>query len=252
MHQDADGIEWWLTAVYGPAIDKEKQAFLAELHELRSLQSNPWLLTGDFNLIYRVEDKNNTSLDHQLMGQFWRFLNESILKEIHLNGRLFTWNNERTQPTLERIDIAFISKEWDESYPNHDICSINLEELDLPRLQLNELDNRFTEEGVWKVIHSLTPDKAQRPDGFTTRFLQTAWHITRSDLMRVLDAFWSLDIMSFHSLNQDLMVLLSKSPEASDIMDFRPIAFIKSVGKLVSKILDNRLSPRLLKLVHQS
>jgi hypothetical protein len=45
-------------------------------------------------------------------------------KEMHLNGRLFTWNNERNHPTIERIERAFISKEWDESYPNHDLCSL--------------------------------------------------------------------------------------------------------------------------------
>jgi hypothetical protein len=108
----------------GPTRDQEKQAFLDELHELRGLRSGPWLLASDFNLIYRVEDKNNTRLDHQRMGQFWRFLNDANLRKIHLSGRLFTWSNERTHPTLECIDRAFISKKWDEFYPNHDMCSL--------------------------------------------------------------------------------------------------------------------------------
>jgi exonuclease III len=34
LHQAADGTEWWLMVVYGPSRDHEKQAFLAELHEL--------------------------------------------------------------------------------------------------------------------------------------------------------------------------------------------------------------------------
>jgi hypothetical protein len=58
------------------------------------------------------------------MEQFRRFLNNACLHEIHLNGRLFTWRNERAHPTLERIDHAFISKEWDEIYPNHDLSSL--------------------------------------------------------------------------------------------------------------------------------
>jgi hypothetical protein len=89
MRQVTDGT-WWLTEVYGPAREQEKQAFLAELHELRTLRSGPWLLTSDLNLIYHAEDKNNTRLDHRLMGQFRRFLNEANLREIHLRGRLFT------------------------------------------------------------------------------------------------------------------------------------------------------------------
>jgi hypothetical protein len=53
------------------------------------------------------------------MGQFCRFLNESLLKEIHLQGRLFTWSNECSHPTLERIDRAFISSEWELMLPGH-------------------------------------------------------------------------------------------------------------------------------------
>jgi hypothetical protein len=94
MRQVADGSEGWLTMVYGPARDQEKKAFLDEFHELRALCSGPWLLPGDFNLIYRAADKNNTRLDRRHMGQFRRFLNDANLREIHLNGGLFTWSNE--------------------------------------------------------------------------------------------------------------------------------------------------------------
>jgi hypothetical protein len=47
-------------------------------------------------------------------------------------------------------------------------------------------------------------------------------------------------------------VLLPKSSEVPDIKDFKPIALIQSVGKMVSKILANRLAARLPKLVHKS
>jgi hypothetical protein len=55
------------------------------------------------------------------MGQFRRFLNSACLKEIHLRGYLFTWSNEHMHPMLEGIDRAFISREWDELYPHHDL-----------------------------------------------------------------------------------------------------------------------------------
>jgi hypothetical protein len=55
------------------------------------------------------------------MGQFRRFINEASLKEIHLNGSLFTWSNIHILPTLERIDMAFISQEWDELYPSNNL-----------------------------------------------------------------------------------------------------------------------------------
>jgi hypothetical protein len=51
--------------------------------------------------------------------------------------------------------------------------AINLELLDLPRLDLSQLEQRFTKAEVWEAIKSLPPDKAPGPDGFTARFLQT-------------------------------------------------------------------------------
>jgi hypothetical protein len=51
------------------------------------------------------------------MGQFRHFLSEALLKEIHLQGRLFTWSNECSHPMLERIDRAFISSEWELMFP---------------------------------------------------------------------------------------------------------------------------------------
>jgi hypothetical protein len=61
--------------VYGPSTGNLKQAFLEELRELSQVRAGAWLLTDDFNMIYRVEDKNNDRLNRRPMGQFRSFLN---------------------------------------------------------------------------------------------------------------------------------------------------------------------------------
>jgi hypothetical protein len=91
---------------------------------LKSFCFGLWLLNGDFNLIYLVKDKNNDRLNPHLMVQFHRFLNDVCLKEIHLNGWLFTWSNQRQHPNLERIDCAFVSRKWDELFLHHDLHSL--------------------------------------------------------------------------------------------------------------------------------
>jgi hypothetical protein len=52
--------------------------------------------------------------------------------------------------------------------------ALDLDRLQLPRLDLVALVERFTEEEVWGVIKSLPPDKVPGPDGFTARFFQVA------------------------------------------------------------------------------
>jgi hypothetical protein len=58
------------------------------------------------------------------MGQFCRFINEASLEEIHLEGRLFTWSNERCHPTLERIDRCFITLDWEALFLGHELLAL--------------------------------------------------------------------------------------------------------------------------------
>jgi hypothetical protein len=47
--------------------------FLQELRNIHSLCNGPWLVAGDFNLIYQAANKNNANLDRAMMGRFRRF-----------------------------------------------------------------------------------------------------------------------------------------------------------------------------------
>jgi hypothetical protein len=127
--------------------------------------------------------------------------------------------------------------------------SIDLHRLGLPTINLSQLSDRFTQEEVWTVIKSLPLDKASGSDGFSACFLQVAWHIIRPDVMAAFDAIWHLDMRNLHDVNGALLVLLPKLAEATSVKDFRPISLIHVIGKLVSKVLANRLAPRLPKLV---
>jgi endonuclease/exonuclease/phosphatase family metal-dependent hydrolase len=101
-----DGNIWWISVVYGPQSNKEKAQFLAELSERRSLCPGAWLVIGDFNIILQ---KNNENLDRRSMTRFRDFVNSHELKELYMQGRMYTWSNERQTPTLTRIDRALIS-----------------------------------------------------------------------------------------------------------------------------------------------
>jgi hypothetical protein len=86
---------------FEPTYDVDRPAFLHELHELYQVRDGPLLIIDDFNRIKKSEDKNNGCLNRCLMEQFRQFINDAVVKEIHLSGPLFTWSNERTHPTLE-------------------------------------------------------------------------------------------------------------------------------------------------------
>jgi len=47
----------WLTVVYGPTDHALKEGFLSELEGLAATCTGPWLICGDFNLIYQAQDE---------------------------------------------------------------------------------------------------------------------------------------------------------------------------------------------------
>jgi hypothetical protein len=54
-----------------------------------------------------------------------------------------------------------------------------------------------------------------------------------------------LDTYNFHSIKEALMTLTLKTPEANTIKDFLPISLVHVIGKLFSKVVANRLAPKL-------
>jgi hypothetical protein len=97
-HQSS--VSWWLSTVYGPQLDADKLSLLHELRASRNCCSGPWLLCGDFNLIYKAKDKSNARLNRRVMSAFRQFLDNVEVLELHLHGRLYTWSSEQVHPTL--------------------------------------------------------------------------------------------------------------------------------------------------------
>lgn len=87
-------------------------------------EGSAWLCLGDFNLIYEARDKNNSNINHRLIGHFRQALDASELMELRLQNRRHTWSNGKACPTLVYLDKAFYNKERDALFPK-----INLQAL---------------------------------------------------------------------------------------------------------------------------
>ncbi|XP_073355090.1 uncharacterized protein [Aegilops tauschii subsp. strangulata] len=71
------------------------------------------MVLGDFNMIIRVTDKNNTNINRRMMSKFRDFVDEHELKEMYMHGRRYTWSNERDAPTLTKIDRILTTVDWE-------------------------------------------------------------------------------------------------------------------------------------------
>lgn len=117
----ADGATWSITGVYGPQLEEEKIMFIDEMKNLRQLMLPRWMLLGDFNMIYRANDKSNNSLNLGMMGRFRAAIEDMELIDYPLLGRRFTWSNERQNVTHTKIDRILVSSDWEASYPQYQL-----------------------------------------------------------------------------------------------------------------------------------
>jgi hypothetical protein len=127
---------------------------LRELKDVRDLHPGLWVVAGDFKLIVDMVDKNNANLNRGMMGKFRRLLAEVELKELYLNGRRYTWSNERERATLERLDRVFSTVDWEVMFPSSFLSALSSSTLDHCPLLLNlamhiSSGKRFRIEAFW-------------------------------------------------------------------------------------------------------
>jgi hypothetical protein len=89
---------------------------------------------------------------------------KKVIRSLDHNGQMLVDESRKAEALFDFFDdvLGTLSQRHRE---------INLDLLDLPQLNLSTLSERFTEQEVLSVIHSLPLDKAPGLDGFTTRFL---------------------------------------------------------------------------------
>ena len=91
--------------------------------------------------------------------------------------------------------------------------TLDMEALNIQRVDLAELDLPFTEEEVWVVTKDMPSDRAPGPDGYIGVFFQKAWNIIKGDVMAALHKLVLNNGQGFGRLNQALITLIPKSPE---------------------------------------
>jgi hypothetical protein len=122
--------------------------------------------------------------------------------------------------------------------------TVDLEALNLSHHDLAELEAPCSEDEVWETIKLLPSDKAPGPDGFTGCFYKSCWNTIKSDIMAAISATWNRKFENLGKLNSPYISLIPKK-EGADHVEFRPISLVHSFGKLITKILANKLVSRL-------
>jgi len=92
-------------------------------------------------------------------------------------------------------------------------------------------------------------DKAPGPDGFNGMFLKKCWHIIKEDVYQLCNDFFS-GTVSLQAINNSFITLVPKNSNPVTPNDFRPIALLNSILKLITKLMADRLQALIIPLIH--
>ncbi|RVW39723.1 LINE-1 reverse transcriptase-like [Vitis vinifera] len=108
-----DGFCWCFTGVYGPTAKVEREDFWSELGAIKGLWNEPWCVAGDFNMIRFPSERSRGGRLTQAMRRFSEVVEKLELRDLPLQGGVFTWCGGLNNRSKSRIDRFFISEDWE-------------------------------------------------------------------------------------------------------------------------------------------
>lgn len=108
-----------------------------------------------------------------------------------------------------------------------------------------DLDREVSLEEVKAALFDMNPNKSPGIDGFPTVFFQKSWNLVGTNLLSLVrEALREGKIDP--DLNRTLIVLIPKVQGPERISQFRPISLCMLPLKIITKLLVDRLRPRLI------
>ncbi|KAL3629955.1 hypothetical protein CASFOL_026267 [Castilleja foliolosa] len=115
----------------------------------------------------------------------------------------------------------------------------------------NDLMTLPTKTEILTAINKISANSSPGSDGFTRVFYSHCWDIIADDLTALIHGFYKGDQMSkLNSLST--LVLIPKIQKPKGIGDYRPISLSNFPGKIISRIIADRLGKTLPKVIDET
>nr|GEW05057.1 RNA-directed DNA polymerase, eukaryota [Tanacetum cinerariifolium] len=114
--------------------------------------------------------------------------------------------------------------------------------------QVDDLERNVTYGEIKRAVWDYGTNKSLGPDGFSFDFIRRYWKIIDKDVVKAVEEFFDSSCFPL-GCNASFIMLIPKMQVAKLVKDFRPITLIGCIYKIVAKILANRLSLVISKLV---
>lgn len=109
----------------------------------------------------------------------------------------------------------------------------------------------FSDEEIEGALKAMKTDTAPGPDGFPVAFFKKCWPWLKPLIFAIIKGF-ALGQVNISRINYAILALIPKKVGADKISQFRPIALINVIFKLVAKCYALRLGPVAQKIVDRA
>ncbi|KAL2235532.1 UNVERIFIED_CONTAM: hypothetical protein Sindi_1285400 [Sesamum indicum] len=114
--------------------------------------------------------------------------------------------------------------------------------------EANQLLLPLSADDVKQAVFDIADDKAPRPDGYSSGFFKAAWPVVEEEVTRaVLDFFSTGKLLK--QINSMILALIPKVHTPMSVNDFRPISCCNVLYKIIAKLLVQKISVLLDKIV---
>ncbi|XP_042495070.1 uncharacterized protein LOC122074306 [Macadamia integrifolia] len=190
----------------------------------------------------------------------WAKLGDRNSKFFHLSVKVRRIKNsiralKKQDGTMvsEPLQMADYVSFFFENFHKADHCIDHMELLQVIPNEVNREDSSILEaipakEEIKKVVWGLDPDSSPGPDGFPGAFFIQCWEIVGDDFCGAVIAFFRGGKLP-NGVNNSFVTLIPKVEGAISLDKFRPICMANFFCKVLSKIMAERLSCLLPRLV---
>lgn len=230
-----------LTRAYGLYLNDSSQ--LCRINRIKALmlkqqrdfssnarQLNETYLQGEPTSLFHVSEKCSKRA-------------KTVIRELEDQGEMI--EGDRIEQHVVSYFEQLFAAENTRAGPNNFLPQKTLSANDIRN---EDLMNPADEEEIWQSIKSSAPRKSPGEDGLPREFYAKTWNIIRREFTYVVN-----DIMRNPEANPKLMngiiVLVKKKDAGNTIKSYRPITLLNVDYKIVSRILKQRMSPLLEKVL---
>lgn len=191
------------------------------------------------------------------MGNLWRCSDKILPLQCYNQTSSkfncnFKWQyKERSQTHEEKSDILFEAYKQRLGTSLETSMVFDLNTLLHPLKNLDLLEEAFSPEEIDGIINSLPSNKSLGPDGFNIEVMKKCWPIISQEFYDLFNSFHT-ELICVKSINGSYITLIPKKDIPSNVNDYRPISFLNSSVKLLTKLLANKLQKVITNLIHKT